>query len=196
MVETPVDWTALEDTTLLRLVDQGRAKALSELYDRYGRLIFSVALQIVGERATAEEITLDVFMLVWQKAALYRRERGKVTTWLTSICRNRAIDALRRQGSRPEQRSVSWAEVSPVEWTAVAGTEGNPEEATDLSLQRGRVRSAIAQLPAEQQQALALAYFKGYTQREIAAALDQPLGTIKTRIRLAMQKLGRLLAEE
>ncbi len=190
-----MDWKALEDTTLLELVDQGRAEALSELYDRYGRLVYSVALQVAGERPAAEEITLDVFMAVWEKAALYRRERGKVTTWLTTICRNRAIDSLRRKGSRLERRSVSWAEISHLDRIAATEPDRNPERATDLSMQRERVRAAIAQLPAEQRQALALAYFKGYTQREIAAELDQPLGTVKTRIRLAMQKLKRLLEE-
>lgn len=187
-----MDYTALEDETLLRLVSEDHAEALSELYDRYGRLVFSVALHVVGERSTAEEITLDVFVLVWEKAGTYRTDRSKVTTWLTSITRHRAIDVLRRQGSRLEQHSVSWTTVSPTDRPVV----DSAEDAADLSLQRARVRAAVAQLPADQRQALTLAYFKGYTQRQIAEALDQPLGTVKTRIRLAMQKLRRLLQEE
>jgi RNA polymerase sigma-70 factor (ECF subfamily) len=147
---------------------------------------------MVGDRATAEEITLDVFTRVWEKAATYRAEQARVNTWLTGITRNHSIDVLRRRGSRPDQYSLSWAELSP---GAVPGGS-NPEEVTQLSLQRARVRAAIAQLPADQRQALALAYFKGYTHRQIAEALDQPLGTVKTRINLAMQKLRQILQDE
>jgi RNA polymerase sigma-70 factor (ECF subfamily) len=147
---------------------------------------------MVGDPATAGEITLDVFTDVWRRAATYRPELAKVNTWLTAIARHRAIDVLRRQGSHPEAHSLSWEEITPPDLPAAHDLE----ERVERALQRGRVRAAIAQLPADQQQALALAYFKGYTHRQIAAALNQPLGTVKTRIRLAMHKLRQLLREE
>lgn len=187
-----VDYSTLDDETLVRLIAHAQADALGALYDRYNRLVFGLALNAVGDYGTAEEITLDVFTHIWEKAGTYRAERAKVSTWLTSIARHRAIDVLRRRGARPEQHSVSWAEVSPTAMPRVNGPEG----ATELALQRQRVHAAIAELPEEQQQVLALAYFKGYTHRQIAEELDQPLGTVKTRIRLAMQKLRQMLQDE
>jgi len=187
-----VDYSTLDDETLVRLAARDHQDALGELYERYSRLVFSLALNVVGDRATAEEITLDVFTRVWEKAETYRSDQAKVSTWLTSITRYRSIDVLRRRGSRPEQHSLDWTEVSP---DHIPGVEG-PEEATVLALQRQRVRAAIAALPPDQKQALALAYFKGYTHREISEILDQPLGTVKTRIRLAMQKLRDMLMDE
>lgn len=187
-----MNYTTLDDAALIRLVARAQADALSELYDRYNRLVFSLALNMVGDQATAEEVTLDVFTRVWEKAETYRADQAKVSTWLTSITRYRSIDILRRQSTRPEQHSVNWAEVSPEAMPSV----NSPEEATELALQQERVRAAIAELPPDQKQALALAYFKGYSHSEIAQALDQPLGTVKTRIRLAMQKLRGMLHDE
>jgi RNA polymerase sigma-70 factor (ECF subfamily) len=187
-----MDYGTLGDERLIILVARADADALGVLYDRYHRLVFSLALNLLGDHATAEEITLDVFTRLWEKADTYRPEQAQVRTWLTSITRYRSIDVLRRWGARPEQHSVSWAELSAPVVSDLAG----PEEAAELSLQRQRVRAAIAELPPEQRQALALAYFKGYTHREIAEVLDQPLGTVKTRIRLAMQKLRQMLQDE
>jgi RNA polymerase sigma-70 factor (ECF subfamily) len=177
---------------LISLIVQSHPDALSELYDRYSRLVFSLALNLVGDRSTAEEITLDVFTRVWRRAVTYRPEQAKVSTWLTSIARYRAIDMLRRQGARGMESTVDWAEVDR---DAVSHIDG-PEEAADLALQQQRIRLAMAELPSVQRQALALAYFRGYTHREIAEVLDEPLGTVKTRIRLAMQKLREILQGE
>jgi RNA polymerase sigma-70 factor (ECF subfamily) len=187
-----VDYSTLNDETLIGLLARSHSHALGELYDRYSRLVFSLALNMVGDQATAEEITLDVFARIWEKADTYRPEQAKVSTWLVSITRHRSIDVLRRRGSRVERHSVGWADVSPDAMPSVDG----PEETAELALQRQRVRAAVAQLPPDQQEVLALAYFKGYTHREIAEALGQPLGTVKTRIRLAMQKLRHTLLDE
>jgi RNA polymerase sigma-70 factor (ECF subfamily) len=184
--------SATDDTSLIELVVRAHTGALGELYDRYKRLVFSVALAVVGDRATAEEITLDVFVLVWQRASMYRPDRAKVSTWLTAIARHHAIDILRRQNVRPDSRSLSWDDVSP----QAAHTVREMEENVELSLQRERVRAALSNLPADQQEALALAYFGGYTHQQISKLLNQSLGTVKTRIRLAMQKLRRQLQEE
>jgi len=182
----------LDDPDLIRLIIQHDEAALSELFDRYHRLIFSVALNVVGDRETAEEITLDIFTRVWEKADTYRVERAKVSTWLTRMGRNRSIDVLRREAVRPMKYSVSWAEI-PRE--PVAENE-SPETAAHLTIQKERIRAAIASLPDNQQQTLALAYFKGFTHSEIARELNLPLGTVKGRIRSGMQKLRALLQDE
>jgi RNA polymerase sigma-70 factor (ECF subfamily) len=187
-----VDYSTLDDTELIAAVACAQPDALSELYDRYHRLVFSLALNTVLDYATAEEITLDVFTRIWEKAATYRADRAKVTTWLLSLARHRAIDALRYQQARPDREGLSWADVS----VPADPTLNSPEDVVEIRLQRDRVRAAIAQLPAEQKQALALAYFRGYSHSQIAEILQQPLGTVKTRVRSAMQKLRQLLQDE
>ncbi|MFN2196399.1 MAG: RNA polymerase sigma factor [Anaerolineales bacterium] len=185
--------TRLEDSALLNLIAQSNRDALAVLYDRYGRLVFSLAVNIVGDQAAAEEITQDVFLSVWEKAHTYRASAARVSTWLSSIARYRAIDILRRRGVRPEQSSISWDDVGenllPVDYSTV--------ELAELGMLQKRVRAAISELPAEQREALALAFFGGYSHQEISQALGQPLGTVKTRIRLAMKKLrDRLDADD
>ena len=187
-----MDYKSLDDAALIRLVAHNKSEALSELYDRYGRLVFSVALNAIGNGETAEEIVQDVFTRVWEKARTYDAGLAKVSTWLISITRNRAIDELRRSRIRPEHDSVDWAEVEP----AHIPLSENPEDEVEISWQQRAVRQAIAGLPEDQQKALALAYFRGYSHTEIAAALGQPLGTVKTRIRMAMQKLRQVLSEQ
>lgn len=181
-----------DDAALIALIAQAKTDALNSLYDRYNRLVFSVALAIVGDRSVAEEVTLDVFVQVWQRASTYRPEQAKVRTWLIAITRHHAIDILRMQNSRPEAHTVNWDEVSVADGPSAHGLE----EGIQLSIQRKHVREILSQLPADQREALLLAYFKGYTQSQIAEALKQPLGTIKTRIRLAMKKLKKLLEED
>ncbi len=187
-----MDYSKLDDVTLMQLMGQDRTEALGELYDRYNRLVFSLARAIVGDDATADDITLEVFTRVWQQSETYRAEKSKVTTWMTAITRHLAIDALRRRKARPEVQNIGWPE--PGALPASAGRQ--IEDSVELALQRERVRAAVAQLPPEQRQALALAFFRGLTHAQIAETLQQPLGTVKTRIRLAMQKLRVLLREE
>jgi RNA polymerase sigma-70 factor (ECF subfamily) len=186
-----VDKKQPDDASLIREIGEGREAALAELYDRYGRLLFSIAHQMVGNRESAEEITLDVFNRVWQKAQTYRPEKSQVNTWLTRMTRNRAIDVLRREKVRPERTSVSWAEV--YQEPRVEGQ--NPESYTSLMMQQEHVRQAVASLPPAQREALALAYFQGLSQRQIAERLDQPLGTVKGRIRAAMYRLRSQLVD-
>ena len=188
-----MDYTRLDDETLIRLIVHEQAEALGTLYDRYSRLVFSLALHVVGDRETAEEITQDVFYRVWENAATYRSDQAKLTTWMTSITRYRAIDILRKRKIRPERDSLDWEDV---ELELNSGGLDSPEELTDLALQQHRVRVAIANLPPDQQDVLALAYFQGLSHSQIAERLGQPLGTVKTRIRLAMQRLRDLLKDE
>lgn len=187
-----MDYKEFDDQSLIRLIARSQESALSELYDRYSRLVYSLALNAVGDPATAEEITQDVFIRIWDHAGTYQAEKSKVVTWIASITRYRSIDVIRRRKIRPESQSVSW-EIEP------SANEMNPinvEESVEISQERRRVRQAISVLPEEQRQALAYAYFQGYTHREIAEVLGEPLGTVKTRIRLAMQKLRQLLEQE
>ena len=187
-----MDYKELDDQSLIRLIARSQESALSELYDRYSRLVYSLALNAVGDPATAEEITQDVFIRIWDHAGTYQAEKSKVLTWIASITRYRSIDIIRRRKIRPESQSVSW-EIEP---SAIEMNPINVEETVEISQKRRRVRQAISMLPEEQRQALAYAYFQGYTHREIAEVLGEPLGTVKTRIRLAMQKLRQLLEQE
>jgi RNA polymerase sigma-70 factor (ECF subfamily) len=194
MTEYHNNWGSLDDAALLRCmaVEAVRDDAMSELYDRYGRLVYTVALHAVGHQATAEEITLDVFRQAWQKADTYQPERAQVRTWLVSMARNRAIDVLRREAVRPEKNSLCWAVVMA---DPVADGE-NPETAVASNLRRQRVRRAITELPPEQQEVLLLAYYQGCSHSQIAEATGLPLGTVKTRIKLAMQKLRHALPDK
>lgn len=184
-----VDYSAFDDQTLIEYIVDGQADALSALYDRYSRLVYSLARHITGDDAHAEEITLDVFTRVWEKAGTYRAGRAKVNTWITSLARHRAIDVLRREQARPEGNSVGLDRVD----YDLRSRQPNPENAAAGAIEQQWVREAIAELPEAQRQALSLAYYGGYTHQQIADKLSLPLGTVKTRIRLAMQKLRHAL---
>ncbi len=177
-----------DDVALMQRIAGGEEAALGELYDRYGRLVMSVALAVAGDRATAEEVTFDVFLSAWLHAGNYDPALSKVSTWLTRLARNRAIDRLRREAVRPAGHSVAFNDAAPI-----FRTPGDVDAAVDRSLTRQRVRAAVASLPDEQRQALALAFFQGYTHSEIAGLLDQSLGTVKGRIRGGMIRLRQLL---
>jgi RNA polymerase sigma-70 factor (ECF subfamily) len=187
-----VNYPNLDDVELMALIARAHPDALGELYDRYHRLVFSLALNVVADYATAEEITLDVFTRLWEKAETYRPDQAKVTTWLFSMTRHRSIDMLRQRQARPERNTLSWADLS----TTTNPGLNSPEEVVELTSRRERVRAAVAQLPTDQKQVLTLAYFRGYTHRQIAEMLQQPLGTVKTRLRSAMQKLRQILQDE
>ncbi len=187
-----MDYKLLDDEALMRLISHAQEQALGALYDRYNRLVYSMAFNTTGDSGLAEEITQDVFLRVWSKAETYRSEQGKVVTWMSSITRYRAIDLLRQRGIRPEGNRIDWADgVSPDLPDAM-----NVEFEVEESQRRQRVRKAMAQLPSEQRVALGYAFFKGYSHSQIAEALNEPLGTVKTRIRLAMQKLRQILYED
>lgn len=178
-----------DDALLIQRIADSQTDAIRELYDRYHRLVFSVAAAIVGDRSTAEEVTLDVFVHVWRSAHTYRPERGKVSTWLVAITRHHSFDILRREKSHPDAKNLNLDHVL----SQVKSGLPDPEQHAEESSQRAQIRDALAQLPAEQRQVLIMAFFKGYTQQEMADLLAQPLGTIKSRVRGAMQKLRQIL---
>ncbi|MBE0686161.1 MAG: sigma-70 family RNA polymerase sigma factor [Anaerolineaceae bacterium] len=157
--------------------------------------MFSVALNLVGDVETSEEITQDVFVRACEGAHGYRAQLSRVNTWLVSITRHRAIDELRRRGVRPEQALVDWLDEEGQEQRDGLPTKEGPEREIETSLQQQTIRQMVADLPAEQRQVLGLAYFKGMSHSQIAAMLDEPLGTVKSRIRLAMQRLRDALQD-
>lgn len=185
-----MNFSALDDTALMGMIAAAMGEALGELYDRYGKLVFTVAFHIVGDTETAEEVTQDVFMRAWEGAAAYRPEIAGVRSWLVSITRHRAIDELRKRGSRPEKNSVDWADESE-DFPLFDGLEPTVEN----MLWRYSVRHVIATLPLEQRRVLGLAFFKGLTHSQIATALGEPLGTVKSRIRVALRKVRDAMIE-
>jgi RNA polymerase sigma-70 factor (ECF subfamily) len=187
-----VDYSNLDDNTLIRLIAHAKTDALSELYDRYFRQVFGLALAVIKDRALAEEITQDVFLRVWTNAKTYKEGQAKVSVWLMRIARNRAIDILRGRKAHPEQQRITLEQSRPSERTS----HDTPQKALELTLQKERIQAAVAQLPEDQQHVVTLMYFHGYTQQEIADLLKTPLGTVKTRARLAMLKLRELLQDE
>jgi len=177
-----------KDEAALDRMRRGDAEALAELYDRHARPVYSLALRVLQDEGDAEDIVQDVFSQAWRQAARFDSARGNVAAWLLTIARSRAIDRLRARRARPDRG----AELPPLPEIADAAP------AADLQLlaaeQVARIRGALAALPLLQRVAIELAYYEGLTHTEIAERLEQPLGTVKTRIRLAMTKLREALA--
>jgi RNA polymerase sigma-70 factor (ECF subfamily) len=172
------------------LVGRLRAKdvtALEVLYGRYSRSIYALAVRLVGDAHAAEDIVQECFLKLWRQPELYAPEKGRVTPWLLGMAHHRSIDWLRR---RSLERRHEAEGVDPVEHSGVGG---DPETLLDGSIRRDEVSRALACLPDPQRVALELAYIRGMTQTQIADYLGEPLGTIKTRTRLAMRKLRSIL---
>lgn len=180
---TSSDPTSLPDEAIVTLVSRRDEAALGILYDRYIRLVFSVALRITGDRQTAEEVVQDVFQNVWLSAHTYQLSAGAVSSWLLGITRHRAIDATRSKRERARNREQA------LDITFMSPASGGPEDEVDKRLQRDAIRDALAELPSNQRQAIELAYYGGFTGAEIAERLGEPVGTIKTRLRLGLLKL-------
>lgn len=179
----------INDKVILERIVRGDSTGLSDLYDRYKTLIFSIAFNILGNNEDAEDVTIDVFSKIWEKAESYASRRATVKVWIASIARNRSIDALRRRNARLTLHSPKWADAC---LDCLPALE-NPEEDLEMAMVRKTITEALAQLPENQRDALSLSYFKGYSHNQIAEALSEPLGTVKTRIRSAMQTLHKLL---
>ena len=175
------------DSEILRAIAGGDERALSALYDRYRLILFSLILRILHSQPEAEDVVQEVFLQVWRKASDFDEARGRPFTWLVTLARSRAIDRLRALGSRERTAIEAARDV----------TESVSDAADDaVKAEQGEtVRRALAELPEEQRRTLVLAYFEGLTQSEIAARLNSPLGTVKTRMRSGMIKLRELLDE-
>lgn len=161
----------------------GDDQAFAALYDESCRLVHSVAMRFLADQADADEVTLDVFTQAWRSASVFDAARGSVTAWLVTMARSRAIDKLRTVAPRAQRQE------SIKDGFELAEQSRTPEQASLLNQQRRSVQSALAMLPAEQRNAISLAYFEDLSHHEISARLGLPLGTVKTRIRLGMLRL-------
>ncbi len=174
---------------LVARVAAGDESALARVYDQYSALVFGVAVQLVGDHATAGDVCQEVFVTLWQRPDRFDPDRGSLRTWLAVLARRRSIDVLRQRGRRAsrEERGAPGS---------VACAPPDIEEAAAAMLEGERLRRALAELPAEQRTAVELAFLDGLTHREIAARLQLPEGTVKSRVRLGLARLARLLRPE
>jgi RNA polymerase sigma factor (sigma-70 family) len=181
---------ALEPTDgeLLSAVVAGELGALETLYDRYRTMAYSIAYRLTADTTAAEDVVQDAFLGVWRNAERYAEGRGSVKTWLLSIVHHRAVDAVRRRRPTvelPEREAAPPSSLTvPDVWAEVSG-----------HLDADAVRAALAALPAPQREALELAYYRGLTQQEIAERTETPLGTVKSRMRLGLLSLRRVLGD-
>jgi RNA polymerase sigma-70 factor, ECF subfamily len=183
------------DEALMAAIAAHDELAFSSLYDRYADLVFSTSLRVLCDRQLAEDATQDIFVRLWHRPELFVAARGRFMSWLMSVTRNRAVDELRARGRR-QKREASGIETTDDAVNVPDRHENDPLRAAQLQEQQHRVRAALHDLPREQRTALELAYFGGLTQQEIALTLHEPLGTVKTRIRLGMQKLRGALEDQ
>jgi RNA polymerase sigma-70 factor, ECF subfamily len=186
-------YRGLDDEELMKRLVYRDLTAYRTLYARYANLVYSAALRVVRDAHVAEDMVQEVFLRLWRKPENYTSARGKFSTWLTSVTRNRAVDEVRSRRRRYRHEAASPEEQE----RDFPGPEtDDPALTAELSDQRRLILTAMSQLPQEQRQTIELAYFGGLTQQEIAERLGQPLGTVKTRIRLGMQKLRAALTPE
>jgi RNA polymerase sigma-70 factor, ECF subfamily len=178
------------DIEAIRRVAAGDADALAQLYDRHSRIVYSLAFRIIGDSPDAEEVVQDVFAQVWRQAARYDTTRGAVVAWMLMMTRSRAIDRIRSRRGLPPVAADSWKGL-----TEMIDPAQGPELTTLSAEQVGRVRDALGTLPLPQRLALQLAFYEGLTHVEIAERLSEPLGTVKTRIRLGLLKLRDAVLE-
>jgi len=177
------------DAGLVRRMVRGDATALGELYDRFGRPAYSLARRICADDGLAEDVVQEAFLAFWRNPSRYDAAKGRFGTWLLTLVHHKSVDAVRRE-SAIRRRTVP-ASDDGEEWSAPPGP-GADEDAIG-SLVAGQVRDALGRLPAEQRQVLALAYYGGYTQREVAALTGVPLGTVKSRMFTGIARLRSLL---
>jgi RNA polymerase sigma-70 factor, ECF subfamily len=189
MTVVAADIRNLADEEVMQLVASGDPRAFELIYDRHGGAAFSLAYRMVGNRVSAEDATQEAFLSIWRSRVRYDRSRGSVRTWVLGIVHKRAIDALRR-GAVHDRRKET-----------MDGVEERFEapERTDVEAARREeaagVRRALGTLPDDQRRAIELAYFGGFSHTEIAELLDEPVGTVKGRMRLGLDKLRRRLTE-
>ena len=181
-----------DDRLLLqRIVDRDK-DALDVLYGRYGTPVYALALHMLKQPPLAEEVTQDVFLNIWLKAASFNAERGQPRSWIMSVAHHRVVDVIRSR-----RRVVSMTDPEGYDTLERLPSGGaSVESQVQQNLDRERIMRALSTLPGNQSEVILLAYYEGYSQSEMADRLGQPLGTIKTRVRLAMQKLRAALQED
>lgn len=179
---------AVTDERLIKRIAAGDGVALAEIYERYRRLVYWTAFKTMHDAASAEEIVQEVYFKLWRCAREYRPERGRFPTWLISITRNACIDELRHRRVRPVLESIE--DEGQLDLLADKNGDG-----LDRILEQTRIAAALAHIPAEQRNVIELAFFEGLSHPEIASRCGDPLGTVKTRMRLGLTKLKGLLEE-
>jgi RNA polymerase sigma-70 factor (ECF subfamily) len=175
----------LSDEALLSLVARSDEAALGELYDRFGRTAYGLALRILRDPALAQDAVQEAFLGVWRSADRFLAERAKASTWILTLVHRRAVDLVRRENRRRAE---------PLDQAEPAASAG-PEEETSLLFRRQVVREALRRLPPDQREALELAYYGGYTQSQLAEVVGAPLGTVKSRMFAGLTRLRDLLAQ-
>lgn len=174
---------------LLAQIQAGSEDALLELHSRYANLVYSVAYRVLNDPMSAEEVTQDAFMRLWNKSYTYDPEKGRFTTWLLTVTRRLAIDMIRQRQRREPKSGMLFMDEDPSLWENILTAEGGG----DL---RRTLRSVMDELPNEQRELIELVYFYGMSHSDLAETLDIPLGTVKTRIRLGMQKLRQAWGQD
>jgi RNA polymerase sigma factor (sigma-70 family) len=190
MGETPAvvtrSFAHLSDEAVVALVARSDQSALAELYDRFGRVAYGVALRVLRDEKLAEDAVQEGFLAAWRNANRFMPERAQASTWLLTFVHRRAVDLVRRENRRRSE---------PLEEAADPPPSGSAEEDAWLRFERERVQAALRQLPDQQREALELAYYGGFSQSELAERLGQPVGTIKSRMFAGLARLRELLAE-
>jgi RNA polymerase sigma-70 factor (ECF subfamily) len=183
----PRDRARIADEDLLGLVERGDAAAFEVLYDRHARVAFSLAFRLLGDRSAAEDLVQDAFLAVWRGSASYSPARGSFRNWLLSILHNRGVDRLRTSAAMARRQEAL---------EQVAARQPDAPDTADQGLGRaiaGTVRDELGSLPEEQRAVLKLAYYGGFTHQEISEMLELPLGTVKSRMRLGLERLRHRL---
>ena len=177
------DLSHLSDEALVALVARSEESGLAELYDRFGRLAYGLALRILRDEALAEDAVQEAFLTIWRSASRFVPERAKASTWILTLVHRRAVDVVRRE----ERRRADSLELAPEPVSAAA------DDDAWLRFERERVQEALRRLPDPQREALELAYYGGFTQSELAERLGQPIGTIKSRMFSGLSSMRQLL---
>ncbi|MDE3105984.1 MAG: sigma-70 family RNA polymerase sigma factor [Acidobacteriota bacterium] len=172
-------WTSKDDASLLIAIQSGDEQAMAALYDRYSRIVYSVALRVLRDPTSAEDVLQEIFMQIWRKPDSFIATRGSLGGWLAVVARNRSIDALRRK--RPSEQVDDLALASPY----------NLADEAERNSMMDKARAVIQMLPVEQRKTLEMAFFDGLTHTEIAEMTGDPLGTVKTRVRSALTTLRK-----
>jgi len=181
------------DSALVALAASGDERALGDLYDRYGGMAYSLACAIVSEHADAEEVVADAFAQIWRSASGFDSARGSVAAWVATITRTRALDLVRSRKRRARVLEEAAVVTDEGETLVLAPTVEAADRGAEQSETSAIVRRSLDELPAAQRRVIELAYFGGFSQSEIAAQLSEPSGTVKTRMRTAMEKLRQAL---
>ncbi len=187
-----VDYESLDDHQLIQRISQVDKNALEALYTRFQTPVYSLAMFMLKQPALAEEVTQDIFLNIWLKAGSFNSERGQPKGWIMSVAHHKIVDVIRSR-----RRTIVNTDPADYETLDLLPAGGASTEAqVEQTLERERIMRALATIPKPQREVIMLAYFEGFSQSEMAERLDQPLGTIKTRVRLAMQKLRTVLEND